>query len=171
MVSIDDIPAEARWMIAARSAGSMPMIFDMAFRKAFGDRISGKEIADVETFIMAEGGRAAEGIAGTLGLPVGNAVEIDDTLGIVTQILFGPEFTGEATETMPDRVTFRMTGCAMLNREQELNRDPVEASMPQNCQAFCGNAVESLNPDYALEYTRRMCTGDPHCEYTIRLRK
>ncbi len=61
MVSIEDIPAEARWMIAARSAGSMPMIFDMAFRKAFGDRISGKEIADVETIIMAEGGRAVGG--------------------------------------------------------------------------------------------------------------
>jgi len=34
MVSIEDIPAEKRWEIAAKSASAMPLIYDMHFRKS-----------------------------------------------------------------------------------------------------------------------------------------
>lgn len=36
MVSIEDIPLEKRWEIAARSASAMPLMYDMVFRKAIG---------------------------------------------------------------------------------------------------------------------------------------
>jgi hypothetical protein len=32
-------------------------------------------------------------------------------------------------------------------------------------------AVESLNLQYTMRYTRRMYTGDTHCEYAIELKK
>jgi hypothetical protein len=32
MVSIDDVPIEERWIIAAKSAGFMPLLYDKFFR-------------------------------------------------------------------------------------------------------------------------------------------
>jgi hypothetical protein len=38
MISIEDIPAEKRWEIAAKSASAMPLIYDMIFRKVLGEK-------------------------------------------------------------------------------------------------------------------------------------
>jgi hypothetical protein len=38
MVSIEDIPAEQRWEIAARAASAIPFAYDIAFREAIGEK-------------------------------------------------------------------------------------------------------------------------------------
>ncbi len=38
MVSIEDIPAEQRWEIAAMAASAIPLAYDIAFREAIGEK-------------------------------------------------------------------------------------------------------------------------------------
>ena len=38
MVRIEDIPAETRWEIAAKSASALPLFYEKYFRKVLGDR-------------------------------------------------------------------------------------------------------------------------------------
>lgn len=46
-----------------------------------------------------------------LGLPTGNARELDNTWGIILEILDGPEIKWEVIEEGDDRVVTRITGC------------------------------------------------------------
>ncbi|HWQ18520.1 MAG TPA: hypothetical protein VN455_02005 [Methanotrichaceae archaeon] len=164
MVSIKDIPAEVRWEIATRSASSMPLVYDMIFRGAFGDKVD-----ELETAFWVESGKEAKKIANYLVLPTRDAREIDDALGIISETLLGPEFKSEVLESRPEKVTERLTGCPMLNRLREMGMDLTTAM--DHCGAYCSNAVTSMNPSYALEFTKGMCAGDPSCEYTIELKK
>lgn len=164
MVTIKDIPAEVKWEIATRSASSMPIVYDLLFRGAFGDKVD-----DLETAFWVEGGKEAKKIANSLVLPTRDAREIDDALGIISEILLGPEFKSEVLESRPEKVTGRMTGCPMLNRLREMGMDSTKAM--DHCGAYCSNAVLSMNPRYAMEFTSGMCVGDPFCEYTVELKK
>lgn len=161
MVTAKDIPAEVRWEIAAQSGVSMSVAIDMAFRQAFGDQID-----EITVQIWGEGGRQSKAIADALGLPVGNAREIDEAFGTLSTIIMGPGFNGEYIESSEDRVKFKLTGCPMLNAHRQMNYPPTRET-PRGCQAFCQNLVESLNPRYTISYAKRMCTGDPNCEYSI----
>ncbi|MFA6371574.1 MAG: hypothetical protein WCW68_03015 [Methanothrix sp.] len=164
MVNIKDIPAEVRWEIATRAANSQSVVYDMLVRQIIGDKID-----EIWNAIMTEGGKASKVMAKSLGLPSSNAVEIDGTLGIISTIIMGPEFAGVVLEANVNRVIGKMTGCPMLNAHRNIGYGPT-AGTPSHCQAFCQNFVESLNPRYIMRYTKRMCTGDPHCEYVIELK-
>lgn len=164
MVNIKDIPAEVRWEIATKSANRQSVVYDMLVRQIIGDRID-----EIWNAIITEGGKESKAIAESLGLPSSNAAEIDSTLGIISTIILGPELTGEILEANEERLIGKMTGCPMLNAHRDIGNEPIGTHA--HCQAFCQNSVESLNPRYTMRYTKRMCTGDPHCEYVIELRK
>ncbi len=164
MVSMDDIPPQIRWEIAAKSVTCMSIAYDALFRKAFGDGID-----ELDERIMAEGGKEVKKIAASLGLPAGNAKAVSDAWGILSTILFGPGFENEIAEATEDRVVERLVGCAMLNAHREMGVPPL--GTPIHCQAFCKSAVEGLNPRYTQRFTRRMCTGDPFCESVIEVRR
>jgi len=125
---------------------------------------------EIWNVIMTEGGKESKAVAESLGLPASNAVEIESTLDIISTIILGPELMGEILEANEERVIGKMTGCPMLNAHRNIGHEPT-AGTPAHCQAFCQNSVESLNPRYTMRYTKRMCTGDPHCEYVIELKK
>jgi hypothetical protein len=165
MVNIKDIPAEVRWEIATKAANSQSVVYDMLVRQIIGDKID--EIWDV---IMTEGGKESKAVAESLGLPASNAVEIESTLDIISAIILGPELMGEILEANEERVIGKITGCPMLNAHRNVGHGPT-AGTPAHCQAFCQSSVVSLNPRYTMRYTKRMCTGDPHCEYVIELKK
>jgi hypothetical protein len=86
MISIEDIPAEKGWEIAAKSASSMPLIYDMHFRKVLGEKYD-----EIERPIW-EGGKEVKNLATALGLPSENAIEVNEAFGVIGTILFGPEF-------------------------------------------------------------------------------
>jgi hypothetical protein len=161
MVTAKDIPAEIRWEIAANSGTAMSVALDRAFRQAFGDKID-----DITIQIWAEGGKQSKAIANALGLPARNAREVDEALGIVSTIILGPGFEGEYIESNDDRVRFKVTRCPMLNAHMQIDYPPTTET-PKGCQAFCQNLVENLNQGYTLNYSKRMCTGDPYCEYSV----
>ena len=165
MVSIKDIPAEVRWEIATKAANSQTVVYDMLVRQIIGDKID-----EIWNVIMTEGGKESKAMAESLGLPASNAVEIDGTLGIISAITLGPELMGEILEASEDRVIGKTTGCPVLNAHRNIGCGPT-AGTPANCQAFCQSSVESLNPGYTIRYTKRMCTGDPQCEYVIENKK
>jgi hypothetical protein len=166
MVSIKDVPAEARWEIATRSANFATVARDAMLRKAFdNDEI----IDEIEQRIWAEGGRAVRDIAISLGLPSGNAIEIDEALGVVSAIILGPGFDAEVTEASESRVNGRITSCPMLNTHKELGVPTTGTHL--HCQAFCENGIQGMNPRYAMVYTKRMCRGDDCCEYAIELKR
>ncbi len=165
MVSIKDIPAEVRWEIATKAANSQSVVYDMLVRQIIGDKVD-----EIWNVIMTEGGKGSKAMAESLGLPPSNAAEIDDVLGIISAIILGPGFESDVLEANEDRVIERMTGCPMLNAHRCIGYGPT-AGTPAHCQAFCQSSVESLNPRYTLRYSKRMCTGDPYCEYAIELKK
>lgn len=163
MVSINDIPAEVRWEIATKAANSQSVVYDMLVRQIIGDKID-----EIWNVIMTEGGKESKAMAQSLDLPASNAAEIDSTLDIISAIILGPELKGEILEANEDRVIGKITGCPMLNAHRNIGNEPT--GTPAHCQAFCQSAVESLNPRYTMRYTKRMCTGDPHCEYVVELK-
>lgn len=165
MVNIDDIPAQVRWEIATKAANSQSVVYDMLVRQIIGDKID-----DIWNVIMTQGGKESKNLAESLSLPASNAVEIESTLDIISTIIMGPELRGEILQASEKRVIGKMTGCPMLNAHRNIGLEPT-AGTAANCQAFCQSAVESLNPRYTMRYTRRMCTGDTHCEYAIELKK
>jgi hypothetical protein len=164
MVGIKDIPAEVRWEIATKAANSQTVVYDMLVRQIIGDKIDG-----IWNVIMTEGGKGSKAMVESLGLPTSNAAEIDDALGIISTIILGPELKSDILEANENRVIGRMISCPMLNAHRNVG-SPATGT-PSHCQAFCQSSVESLNPRFTLQFYKRMCTGDPYCEYAIELKK
>ena len=165
MVSIEDIPAEQRWEIAARAASAIPFAYDIAFREAIGEKYD-----EMERPIFVEAGKEIKNLASALGLPTGNARDIYDTSDIILTILYGPEFKGETTEEGNDRTVGKTTQCSMLNRAVEMGLDPKTVALT-GCQIYHKSAVENLNPGFTHHFNKRMCGGDPYCETVIERRK
>ncbi|HID38691.1 MAG TPA: hypothetical protein EYP36_04160 [Calditrichaeota bacterium] len=165
MISIEDIPAEQRWEIAARVASTIPFAYDIAFREVIGEMYD-----EIERPIYVEAGKESKHLASILGLSTGNAREINETLGIITTILYGPEIQFETTEEGDDRTVGRVTQCPNLNRAVELGLDP-QIIILNACQAYTKSAIETLNPVFTQRFNKRMCSGDPYCEMVIERRK
>ena len=165
MVSIEDIPAEQRWEIAARAASAIPLAYDIAFREAIGEKYD-----EIERPIYIEAGKEIKNLASALGLPTGNAREINETSGIIATILNGPELKVETTEEGDDRTVGTVTQCPILNRAVEMGLDPKIVALTA-CQTYHKSAVENLNPGFNLQVNKSMCSGDPYCEMVIERRK
>ncbi len=164
MVRIKDIPAEVRWEIAARSATAMSFAYAASFERVFGDKSD-----EIIKQIWIEGGKEAKALAEKLALPMGNAKEVDETWGVLSQILYGPEITWETQEEGEDRVVDRITGCPFLNRHREMGAG--NEGLFDGCQAYSRSAVESLNPKYTQRFESAMCQGAPYCESIVELKK
>ena len=165
MVSIEDIPAEQRWEIAARAASAIPFAYDIAFREAIGEKYD-----EIERPIFVEAGKEIKNLASALGLPTGNAREINETFEVIGTILYGPEFKTETIKEGDDRTVGKITQCPILNRAVEMELDPQIVALTA-CQTFSKSAIENLNPGFTQQYNKSMCSGDPYCETVIERRK
>ncbi len=161
MVSIEDIPAEKRWEIAAKSASAMPLVYDMHFREILGDKYD-----EIEKLIWTEGGKEVKNLAMALGLPSKNAIEVSEAFRIIGTILFGPEFRFDVVEETKDRVVGKVLECPMLNRAREMGLDPETVAL-KACMTFDNSAVENLNPKYTHRLNANMCIGSRYCEMII----
>ena len=97
----------------------MPIVYDIVFRKALGSKFD-----ELELPIWNEGGKEIKGIAKSLGLPSQTAKEVNETYGVITKILFGPELESKNVEVSADRVVGRTLECPMLNRASEMGLEP-----------------------------------------------
>lgn len=162
MVNIDDIPFEGRWVIAARSAGFMPLLYDKFFRKELGERYD-----YLERPILVEAGKEMKDIAMALGLPSGNAKQIVETIEVLSTISFGPENKfGPVVETKNGAMG-KLTECAIRNSAIQMGLDPGIVAL-RACRTMMSSVVESLNPEYVLKKgTKNMCSGDEYCEMEV----
>ncbi|NYT01404.1 MAG: hypothetical protein GKC10_01415 [Methanosarcinales archaeon] len=160
MITIRDISPEARWKIAARSASAMPILFDQMFKEPFGELYD-----NLMLHFWTESGKEVRSIARALHLPLESAEEVNNALCIVSTILMGPEFEGQAVEASPDRVVQRVTKCPMYNRAREMGH--LRSCQPFYCETFCRSAVESMNPRYSHRHASKMCADDPYCERIV----
>ena len=162
MVRIEDIPAEKRWEIAARTAGTIPLMYDKYFRKVVGD-----EYDDIERSLWTESGNEIKNLATALDLPTNNAIEISESLGVIGTILYGPEMKFEpAGKQTENKAVGRMTGCPVLNRAREMGMDPT-ISVERACRVVLRTEVEALNPSFTQRFNKSMCEGDEYCEMVI----
>ncbi len=109
MTSIEDVPAENRWVIAARSASAMPIIYDMHFRKVLGEKYD-----EIERSIWIDQGKELKNFAIAMDMPSNNAKEVSEIFRIAGMILYGPEFRFEMAEEMGDRVVGRVVHGRMI---------------------------------------------------------
>lgn len=161
MIRLEDIPAGKRWEIAAKSASAMPLIYDMHFRKVLGEKYD-----EIERPIWTEGGKEVNKLATALGLPSGNAIEINETFGVIGTILYGPEFRFDIIEKTKDRVVKKVIECPILNRAREMGLDPEIVAL-KACMIYDKSAIENLNPKYTHRLNANMCSGSRYCEMVI----
>jgi hypothetical protein len=102
---------------------------------------------------MVEAGKEIKNLASALGLPTGNAREINDTSGIIFTILYGPELKTETTEEGDDRTVGKVTQCSNLNMAVEMGLDP-QIVLLTGCQTYCKSAIENLNPGFTQQFNR-----------------
>jgi len=163
MVSLEDIPAEVRWEIAAKAASAIPLAYDMVFREVLGDKYD-----EIERPIYTEAGKAMKGLVAALGLPTDNARDLGD-IKILLTILYGPECKVGMVEGTEDRAVVKVTGCAVLNQALDMGLDPKVVCLAA-CRTEGESVIENLNPKYTQRFTRNMCAGDPYCEIVIELK-
>ena len=96
------------------------------------------------------------------------ASEIDEVFGVVSSIVFGPNFDWNISSSAEDKMVMKITGCPLLVEAKVKGRDPEKLS--EACQAYCRSAVENLNPKCTQMFTRKMCSGDGYCENVISIR-
>ena len=163
-MELDDIPAEVRWEIATKTGITLPLGYGMAFRQILGN----ETVQKVEEAIWTEGGKQIKNIADSLGLSAENAIEVDETFGVVGMTIMG-KTEYEIIESSENKVITRITDCPNLNIHKEMSAPII--TMPHICQWYSASAVETLNPKYTLKFDKKMCDGDSYCEYAIELKK
>jgi len=91
--------------------------------------------------------------------------EIEEVFGVVSSIVFGPNFNWDISDSAEDKLVMKITGCPLLQEAIANGRDLEKLSSV--CQDYCRSAVENLNPKCTQRYTKRMCSGDDYCENVI----
>lgn len=160
MVRIEEIPVELRWRLASRILTYLPFAYDRTFRELVGDTYNPR-VRDIFKG-MAGDSRA---IAEAFDMPMNNATDIAETLGVVSAILYGPGFETECHEARGGKAVLRITACPLIRLAKEMDVDPENAF--NGCAAYFSSLVEDLNPDYTLRYSGGACLGDAYCEMTI----
>lgn len=160
MVRVKDIPNATRWLMATRvltrtvlALGREPADDLSAFRNGICDEL-GDEIRQ---------------IADRYQMPRGHAADLVQTLGIISVILFGPEFETRYIEGFPDEAVIRLTGCAMFREQSAHGISPAQVN--RVCRTYVASAIEALNPAFTITVTRSRCSGDSFCEMVIERKK
>jgi hypothetical protein len=171
MFDIENIPAELRWEIAAKSATAIPFAQEKVYREVFGKKY--REIQPMmeaaDLILRAEVGKEMSNLARELGLPVKTAEDVDNTQSLIAEILLGPELKYQMTKSSPDQVQTQITGCPLLNRAKEIEMET--ELLFKYCVAQNKSTAENLNPKYTQRFTKAMCIGDPYCETCTELNK
>lgn len=168
MVEIERIPAEARWKLATHALTGMPVALNMAFRNVAGEKFN-DEIDNISRRIWSEAAKDQPVVAKAFGLPVNNARNIGETLYTISKMYLGAELKGNIRDESGDTVMCSTESCPMYKRAREIGSDPND-NCPA-CTAYLKTAVESLNPDYKLNFIKGMCAGDPICEMRVESKK
>jgi hypothetical protein len=160
MADLNSIPDEVKWRIASEFSTKLPFLYDRAFRSALGDRYD-----EIEQEVWMDAAGTAFEIAKSLGLPVGTAEDLAETMRTIMVILFGPGFKSETLKVSDDGAVIITRRCPFIASTSEA--DAGGRHTFRKCMAFTLSSIPRLNNNYSARFVRTMCTGDRQCEVKI----
>jgi predicted ArsR family transcriptional regulator len=164
MKDIDAIPPEARWKISA--IASNDAVF--AYRRAFMEATKGayeEELNEALDALWREAGQKQAVVARAFNYPRDTAHEVAATFSAISTLFLGPELGGRTEPVAGDRAVIITDRCPMASRAQKFGVEGKDIS--RHCMAYATAAIASINPDYTVRNTRRMCLGDDACEMHV----
>jgi hypothetical protein len=160
VAGLSSIPDEKKWRIAAEFAGTLPALYDRAFRVTVGERYD-----EIEQEVWMETAKIIFDIAKDLSLPVGTAQDLAGTMRTVMAVLFGPEFKNEVLEVSKDGAVIIVRRCPFLEKGYFSGIDG--SRMFHKCMAFTLTGIPRLNREFSARFVRTMCAGDRQCEVKV----
>ncbi len=163
--TIEKIPAETRWEIAAKGLTGACT----AMMNVIKGALSQEKFEEFQVGLWSQAGKGAKELADTLGLTIENPRDIDEVMALLAMTSMGPEFKFEVVEATEDRCVGRATGCPWHERWKELGLDFDFCSSGH--QAWGDGAAESLNPNFTFRLTKNIVRGDSNCEWIVERKK
>jgi predicted ArsR family transcriptional regulator len=160
MPDIRSIPDNVKWKLAAQGASRLPAMYERFFSAVVGEKYD-----ELEQQLWVELSHYAFEIARTLQLPVNNAKNLAESMRTVMQILFGPDYKGEAMDVGEDGAVIIVKHCPFVAESTAVGASPDRAF--RRCLAFNLGAQKSLNKNYKSRYVRALCMGDRQCEIKV----
>lgn len=164
MSGIDNIPAETRWAVATQALTGAITASGAAYEQVVGE----EGYKQVATAIWREGGKGSGQLVESMGLPrptdAPGLYAVTETL---IQLIMGPEFAAEVTESSPERVVARVTSCPFANRAAE------QGVLAGNCitsdHAWCLGLADHFGLKLEHDITTAMPLGDQYCTAVFQL--
>ena len=160
MPDLRSIPDEVNWRLAAQCAARLPAMYELVFAPGVGEKYD-----EMEQQIWVELSQYAYDIARSLQLPVTNAQDLAGSMRLVMQILFGPDYKGEAMGVGEDGAVVITKLCPFIAEASGIGASRDRAF--KRCMAFNLSTQKTLNPHYKSRYVRAMCMGDRQCEIKV----
>jgi hypothetical protein len=165
MVDIKAIPAEARWKILASASNDMVFGYLLAFREATKGAYE-EGLNKAVALLWRQAGLKQAVVARAFNFPRNDAREVAEAFNTISRLFLGPELNGGGIESEEgDRAIVITSQCPMASRAKKFGIEGKDVC--KSCNAYSAAAVESLNPDYEVLITRRLCMGDDGCEMHI----
>jgi hypothetical protein len=160
MPDIRSIPDDIKWKLSSQCAARLPAMYELVFSPIIGEKYD-----ELEQQIWVELSKSAFEIARSLQLPVRNARNLADSMRTVMQILFGPDYKGEAMDVGEDGAVILVKNCPFVTEATGMGASPERAF--RRCMAFNLSTQKTLNKNYKSRYVRAMCLGDRQCEIKL----
>jgi hypothetical protein len=160
MLDIRSIPDGVKWKLATQCAARMPAMYERSFFPVLGEKYD-----TLEQQIWVELSKFGFDIARSIQLPVNNAQNLADSMRIVMQILFGPDYKGEVMDVGEDGAVIMIKNCPFVQEATRVGASPDRAF--KRCLAFNLSTQKELNKSYKSRYVRAICMGDRQCEIKV----
>ena len=157
MIRVKDIPEATRWRMANHVLTRLVV--------TLGEDSGSNDVSAFRDRMFSEMGQEIRAIASRYKMPRDNAAHLVQTLGIISVVLFGPEFETKYIEGFPDEAVIRLTECAMFRDVSAHDISPMQVN--KVCQAYVQHAIMALNPEFTVTINRARCRGDSFCEMII----
>ncbi len=160
MAGINSVPDDVKWRIAAEFAANLPALYDRVFRAVIRDSYN-----TMEQKVWLETSTMVADMVKSLSLPHQTAKQLAETMDIVMNVLFGPEFKNEVLDITGDNVVIIVRRCPILFHASHSGLTGEETF--NKCMALTLGSVPVLNKEFSARFVRTMCSGDRQCEIKI----
>jgi predicted ArsR family transcriptional regulator len=160
MPDIRSIPDDVKWKLATQCAARLPAMYELVFSPIVGENYD-----ELEQQVWAGLSHYGFTVARSLQLPVNNARHLADSMRLVLQILFGPDYKGEVMEVGEDGAVIMVKHCPFVTEATATGASQDRAF--KRCLAFNLSTQKSLNPNYKSRYVKALCMGDRQCEIKV----
>jgi hypothetical protein len=162
---LEKIPLEKRWEMAAQSFSEGCMGYIQVLLGIIGK----EKLAEIESKMWSEGMKMSFlRFKDELKLPVEDAVDAANMMGVFAFLMLGPDCTMERVEESRNRVVDRYINCPWWETAKQFGiADQYECS----CGEWSKEGLKAINPKLAVTVTKSQPRGDPYCECVYELKE